>query len=218
MTPLPVLVDTCHPRLQGRADRMSGPAKEDSSIEHLYWQDSFQRINVVGSSGSGKTTVGKRIAERLAYPFVELDEIQWKPNWTESTEEELFTNLERSLSGESWVLDGNYSKTVPIKWKRVQLVVWLDLPYWLILFQVISRTIRRSLTQEALWAGNRGTLGKAFFDRDSIILWSLTNLRANRRRYLAAIQEPRFGHIRFIRIRTRKELELFLAALPEISQ
>ncbi|HIE89009.1 MAG TPA: adenylate kinase, partial [Gammaproteobacteria bacterium] len=65
----------------------------------------FQRINIVGTSGSGKSTAGKLIAKKLGYPYVELDEIQWKPNWTESTEEELFSNLERSLEGECWVLD-----------------------------------------------------------------------------------------------------------------
>lgn len=176
--------------------------------------DSCQRINIVGSSGSGKSTIGKLVAKKLDYPYVELDEIQWKPNWTESTDEELFTKLEPALEGDCWVLDGNYSKTVPIKWKRVQLVVWLDLLYWLILYQVISRTFRRSLTKEELWAGNRETLRKAFFHRDSIIWWSLTNLSKNRRQYLAAMRDPRYNHIRFVRIRSRKELAQFLAVLP----
>jgi adenylate kinase family enzyme len=175
--------------------------------------DSFHRINIVGSSGSGKSTTGKLIAKKLGYPYVELDEIQWKPNWTESTEEELFANLERSLEGESWVLDGNYSKTVSIKWKRVQLVVWLDFPYWLILYQVISRTIRRSIRKEELWAGNRETLKKAFFERDSIILWCLTNLGKVRRQYMAAMGDARYSHIRFVRIRSRKELAVFMESL-----
>ncbi len=182
---------------------------ELSSREKL----NYQRINMVGSSGSGKSTAGKVIAKKLGYPYIELDEIHWQPNWTESTEQELSFNLERSLQGESWVLDGNYSRTVPIKWKRVQLVVWLDLPYWLTLYQVISRTIRRSVTKETLWAGNRESLGKAFFSRDSIIWWSLTNLRKVRRQYLAAMIDPDLAHIRFVRIRSRQELTSFVAAL-----
>jgi hypothetical protein len=84
----------------------------------------------------------------------------------------------------------------------------------LILYQVIVRTIRRSLTKEELWAGNRETLKKAFFERDSIILWCLTNLGKVRRHYLAAMSDPRYRHIRFVRIRSRKELAAFLASLP----
>ena len=186
-------------------------ASEPSSREGL----NFQRINIVGTSGCGKSTAGKLIAKKLGYPYVELDEIYWKPNWTESTEEELFSNLERSLEGESWVLDGNYSRTVPIKWRRVQWVVWLDFPYWLALYQVISRTIRRSVTKETLWAGNRESLRKALFSRDSIIWWCLTSLSKNRRQYLAAMSDARYRHIRFVRIRSRKALVAFIESLPE---
>ena len=186
-------------------------ASEPSSREGL----NFQRINIVGTSGCGKSTAGKLIAKKLGYPYVELDEIQWKPNWTESTEEELVSNLERSLEGEFWVLDGNYSRTVPIKWRRVQWVVWLDFPYWLTLYQVISRTIRRSTTKETLWAGNRESLRKAFLSRDSIIWWCLTNLSKNRWQYLAAMSDARYRHIRFVRIRSRKALVAFIESLPE---
>jgi hypothetical protein len=41
--------------------------------------------------------VGKLNVKTLGYRYVELDQTQWKPNWTESTEEELFGNLEKSL-------------------------------------------------------------------------------------------------------------------------
>jgi adenylate kinase family enzyme len=174
----------------------------------------IQRVNVVGSSGSGKSTVGRQIATRLGLPFVELDDIHWRPNWTESTDEELFSNLGKALAGEGWVLDGNYSRTVPVKWKRVQLIVWLDLPYWLIMYQVISRTFRRSFNREILWAGNQESLTKAFFDKDSIILWSLSNLSRVRRGYSQAMSDDRYRHIQFVRLRSRREIREFLSALP----
>lgn len=175
----------------------------------------LQRVNVVGSSGSGKSTVGRLIADKLDMPYVELDDLHWLPDWTESTDEQLFSKLENALSGEGWVLDGNYSRTVPVKWKRVQMVVWLDLPYWLILFQVITRTFRRSIYSEVLWAGNRESLAKAFFDKDSIILWSISNLSRVRRGYSQAMTDDRFGHIQFVRLRSRREIREFLSALPE---
>jgi adenylate kinase family enzyme len=75
----------------------------------------FFRSNIVGSSGSGKSTVGKLIAKKFGFPYIELDKTQQKPSWTESIKGELSAKLERPLKDEIWVLDGNYSKTVPIK-------------------------------------------------------------------------------------------------------
>lgn len=173
----------------------------------------LNRINIVGSSGSGKSTFGRALAQKLGHPYIETDEVFWRPDWTEPPDDEFYADLEQRLAGDCWVLDGNYGRTVPIKWRRVEAVIWLDLPYWLILWQVISRTIRRSVTAEELWAGNREDLVKAFFSRDSVIYWSLTNLRRVRRRYLAAMTSPRFSHIRFIRLRSRREVRALLADL-----
>ena len=175
----------------------------------------FERVNVVGSSGSGKSTLGRQIAARLDIPYVELDEIQWKPNWTESTDEQLFGGLERALAGDQWVLDGNYSRTERIKWARVQQIVWLDLPYWLVFWQVFTRTIRRSVRRETLWAGNRESLAKAFFSKDSILLWCLTNLARVRRQYEAAMASPELSHIQFVRLQSRAEVRAFLKSLND---
>lgn len=49
------------------------------------------------------------------------------------------------------------------------MVVWLDLPYWQVLYQVLTRTLKRSITQEELWSGNRESLKQAFFEKDSVI-------------------------------------------------
>ena len=116
------------------------------------------RINVVGTSGSGKSTVGKRIAERLNVPYIQLDELFWKPNWAESTDEELFPKLEKVLSPDEWVLDGNYNRTTSIKWKRVQMVVYLDLPFRIVFYRIIKRSLRRGIRNEELWHGNKETL------------------------------------------------------------
>ena len=136
------------------------------------------------------------IAEALGLNYGEIDALFWLPEWTQPADVEFYSDLKTALAGDGWVLDGNYSRTVPIKWARVQVVVWLDLPYLLILYQVISRTLRRSIKQEELWSGNRESLRKAFLEKDSIILWSLTNLRKVRRGYAAAMQDNRYSHIK----------------------
>jgi len=48
------------------------------------------RINVIGTSGSGKTTFGREQASTLQIPFIELDTIFWEPDWNEPDDSELF--------------------------------------------------------------------------------------------------------------------------------
>ena len=142
----------------------------------------YERINVVGTSGSGKSSLSRQIATHLDLPYIELDQLFWKANWTESPDEELFQKLRVALSANRWVLDGNYDRTRHIKWAQVETVVWLDLPLYLVFSRVLVRAMTRSLTGKELWAGNKETLRKTFLSRDSIILWSLKTHAKNRKR------------------------------------
>ena len=168
------------------------------------------RINVVGTSGCGKSTVAKRIAERLSVPYIQLDELYWKPNWDESTDEELFLKLEKALSADEWVLDGNYNRTTSIKWKRVQMVVFLDLPFRIVLYRIIKRSLLRGIRNEELWHGNKETLWKHLFTRDSMILWTIKRFSMNRKRYTELFEKPEYSHIKFVRLCSDKEVEDFV--------
>jgi len=46
-----------------------------------------KRINVKGTSGSGKSTFAAELARRLDLPYVELDALHHGPNWSEPTDE-----------------------------------------------------------------------------------------------------------------------------------
>ena len=134
------------------------------------------RINVIGTSGSGKSTFARKLSEGLGYPYIEMDQVFWGPNWHWPPDEVFFENLRQALGGNQWVLDGNYTRTIPIKWERVEMVVWLDYSFPLTLFQAVKRALKRSITQEELWegTGNRESFRKSFFSKDSIILWTIT--------------------------------------------
>lgn len=85
------------------------------------------KINIIGTSGSGKSTFGRRIAEALAIPYIEMDRLYWRANWQGTPDDEFLATLEKALAASpDWVLDGNYNRTRDVKWRDVDLVVWID--------------------------------------------------------------------------------------------
>ncbi len=175
------------------------------------------RINVVGVSGSGKTSLGRRLAELLASPYVEMDALFWKPDWQESSDAELLARVQTVVEQDRWVLDGNYSRTTQLKWQRTQTVVWINLPFLRTLYQVTRRCIQRARDQTELWpgTGNRESFRLSFLSRDSVIWWSITSYHKVQRRYIAAIDNPANQHLRFVRLRSHKQIEEFLDQIKQ---
>ncbi len=174
----------------------------------------IKRINVIGTSGSGKSTFGRRLAGSLELPFFEMDQVYWRPNWQQPTDAEFIPQIQRITEQPRWVLDGNYSRTTAVKWRHVQLVVWLDMPFARTVFRVTSRCLKRSLTQTEVWpgTGNRETLRKSFLSRESVVLWAITSYRRNRQRYRDMMASPKCSHIRFVRLTSPASSESFLKA------
>jgi adenylate kinase family enzyme len=105
------------------------------------------RINVIGTSGSGKTTFCLQLAKKLNIPHIQLDEIFWKPNWQQSTDDEFYSKLRTALNSDHWILDGNYQRCEFIKWENIDLIIWLDYSFPRTVFQAIKRAIKRSWTK-----------------------------------------------------------------------
>ena len=179
------------------------------------------RINVVGATGSGKTSTGKRLAGILGVPFVEMDALFWGPNWTQSPDDVLRARVEDAVRGDRWVIDGNYSRVQSIIWERVDTVLWMDYPFRTVLWQLFRRTLRRVISKEELWAGTGNTerWGNAFASKDSLFVWLTTSYWRRRRRYARAVASPENSHIDFVRLtspsKTRKWLnDLELESRP----
>lgn len=172
------------------------------------------RINVIGTSGSGKSTFAKRLAQRERVPYVEMDRLFWGADWRMPTDAEFFPKVAQALSGDGWVLDGNYTRTIPIKWQRVDLVIWLDYPFPTTLFRAVKRAIVRAWTKRELWegTGNYESFRKLLFSKDSIVRWTIKTYRPNRRRNAQMMTDPQYAGLRFVRLRNPKEADRYLAA------
>ena len=62
-------------------------------------------------------------------PHVELDALHWKSDWVMSSPEEVRAAVGEVLSGDGWVVDGNWGSTLGTTvLDQADEVVWLDLP------------------------------------------------------------------------------------------
>jgi adenylate kinase family enzyme len=172
---------------------------------------------VVGNSGSGKSTLARAIAARLDVPYVELDALFQMPDWNERPLEEFKAMIAERTTGDGWVVDGNYRLAVTdLVWPRADTLVWLDLPRWQVMRQVIGRTLRRTATREELWNGNREPLSNLYrLDPNrSIIRWAWTQHDKYQKRYSAAETDPALAHLTYVRLRSHAEAAAWVEHLP----
>lgn len=175
----------------------------------------MKRINVVGTSGSGKSTFSRSLANSLKYPYIEMDALFWKPNWQESTDKEFFERLNQALDAEKWILDGNYNRSAPIKFSKADTIIWLDYSFGRTLYQAISRAFKRSITRKELWkdTGNYETFTKSFFSHDSVVLWTVKTYSNNKARYHKLFNDPQYADKHFVRITNPKMARSFIDQL-----
>ena len=88
----------------------------------------MKRIIVIGCPGSGKTTFAEKLRDKLSLPLFYLDAIWHKPDRTHIPREEFDTRLGDILSLDSWIIDGNYSRTLERRIAAADTVILFDLP------------------------------------------------------------------------------------------
>jgi adenylate kinase family enzyme len=129
------------------------------------------RIVVVGSSGTGKTTLAARIAARLGITHADMDGFFHGPGWVRR--ETAAADVAAFVSGGTWITERPYTEVWDTVMARATLVVWLDYPVWLQMSRVVRRTVVRSLRRIELWNGNYEPPLRTFFtDRDHIVRWA----------------------------------------------
>jgi adenylate kinase family enzyme len=167
---------------------------------------------VVGCSGSGKTTLARTLARTLGVPHVELDAIFHQPGWTPLDDDTFKARVGQAAEAPRWVIDGNYSVVRDIVWQRADTVVWFDLPYVVVMARTIRRTVRRVVTRQELWNGNKEPWSNlcSWKPEKSIIAWAATRHKVYRQRYGSAEHDPRWAGLDFVRLRSQREADAFL--------
>lgn len=173
------------------------------------------KINVVGTSGCGKSTLSKQLSDALDIAYISLDQLFWKPNWEQSTDKEFIDKLQTAIDQNvCWVIDGNYSRTIPVKWTAIDVVIWLDYSFARVLYQATSRALYNSWHKQELWpnTNNRESF-RRLFSQDSIVWWTLKTFHRTRKKYQCLSRDSQYDHIKFIRLSKPIPLDACLALI-----
>lgn len=85
-----------------------------------------KKIIIIGCSGSGKSTFAKRLHAATGLPLFHLDNVWWKADRTHISREEFDEKLSQILSGDKWIIDGDYSRTYEVRFQACDTVIFLD--------------------------------------------------------------------------------------------
>ncbi len=141
-----------------------------------------QRISVVGNGG--KSTLSKALAEKTGLTFIELDALFWNPNWVESSAEELTEKVNAAIADapDGWIADGHYwSRLGGLVLGQADMVVWLDLPWRVMFWRMLTRSFKRAKDKSKICGDNTESWRK-LFSTDSLWMYWLTHRKTYQQR------------------------------------
>ena len=175
-----------------------------------------RRIVVWGATGSGKTTVARRLGESLDLGVVELDSIRHANGWDSTGWDDFRAILTQRLDGftDGWVCEGSYHQVMDVYLSRAESLIWLHIPWRLSFWRLLKRTVVRARDQQPLYNehGPHESWRQTFLSSKSILWWSINSHVARNRvipQRIAALPP----HIRVYELRTARTVDAFLSQL-----
>ena len=102
----------------------------------------LKKILVIGCCGAGKSTFSKKLQSILKLELIHLDQYYHKPNWEEPKKVEWDKIVHTLVQKPSWIMDGNYSRTMDVRIKSADTIIYLDYPTLKCFWRVIIRILK----------------------------------------------------------------------------
>lgn len=165
----------------------------------------MKRVLILGCPGSGKSTLSKKLGEKLDLPVVHLDKLNWREGWVNVSREEFDRLLAEELRKEAWIIDGNYSRTIPERLERCDMAIFLDFPRALCLWGVFKRVLKgHGRTRSDMGPGCPERLDREFLR----YVWDFR--RTQREKIVGLLEAYALRGVRVERLRSRREAARFL--------
>ena len=158
----------------------------------------MERILVVGVTGAGKSTLAQAVSERLDVPYHEMDALYFTgPGW--AVNDKLAETVSRVMAEPRWIIDSIGSPDVrDLLWEQADTVLWLDYAKRVVMPRVLRRSLRRTVTREPLFGGNRETWA-GWLSKEHPVWWAWSQHAGRRREIERRTGDPRFAPLSTVR-------------------
>jgi adenylate kinase family enzyme len=166
-----------------------------------------KRICILGGSNSGKSTLAKRLGDKLDCPVLYMDKIAHIPgsNWVRDSIEETGRKHDEFITQPSWIVEGTYGRYLKQRLEAADTVIIMKAGKLKRLWRYLVRA----------WHGNKdrpGRLDGALKEFSwSMLWWILVKENKNKKYYALPAGYP---HLKIITLRSFKDAEKLLAILP----
>ena len=166
----------------------------------------MERVLIIGCGGAGKSTLARQLGEKLNLPVVHLDSIFWLPGWVEMEKNEFDARIRAEMAKETWILDGNYNRTLPERIARCDTIIYLDFSRTACLYGIFKRLLTNiGKTRPDMGAGCKEKLDWDF------VKWVWNFNKHKREKYYRLLNEAE--GVETIVLKNRRMVKRFLQSL-----
>jgi adenylate kinase family enzyme len=166
-----------------------------------------KRIQIVGISAAGKSTVAREIGQILHIEVIHLDTHMWQAGCQLTPPEKESPIVEELLKRPAWIIDGNYTASLPQRLKEADAIVMVDFPRWLCFLRAFKRIF-------TYFGRTRPDMGKGCPERVNVSFfkWIWRYPYDERPELLRQIATHGYG-TKFVRLRGHRQTQRWLEAL-----
>lgn len=102
-------------------------------------QCKYKKIMIFGRPGSGKSTFALKLHKATNIPIHHLDKHFYEANWAEREYQEFLDIQQAIVNEDNWIIDGNSTKSLEMRYAKADLVLYFNYPKWLCLYRIFKR-------------------------------------------------------------------------------
>jgi len=157
------------------------------------------KIMIFGRPGGGKSTFALKLHKATGIPLHHLDKYFYVSNWIERDYQEFLSLQQAIVDKSSWIIDGNCTRSLKMRYHRANLVVYFNYPRWLCYWRIFKRLFNKNTEINDRADGCEETINLKLLS----YMWSFENRVAEQIKNL----KKQCPHTRFIEIKSDKDLQ-----------